>query len=88
MNRASTAVVGICLGLILSAHTLPAYAADDDSPSVSPRQLAHCMLKRMKASQTVTYRDAFKACRDQLDLTKAAIATAMNAALAPALPKP
>lgn len=88
MNKASTAMVAICLGLMLSTYTLPAHSADDDGPTVSPRKVAHCMLKRMRASQMESYRDAFKACRDQLQLTRTDIATAMNAALAPALPKP
>jgi|HubBroStandDraft_1064217.scaffolds.fasta_scaffold04382_9 hypothetical protein len=87
MNKASTAVVAICLGFSLSTYTLPAHAADDSGPTVSPHQVAHCMLKRMKASQTESYRDAFKACRDQLNLSRADIATAMNAVLAPAVPK-
>jgi len=87
MNKASTAAVAISLGLILSTYTLPAYAAEDSGSAVTPRQLAHCMLKRMRASQTESYREAFRACKDQLDLTRADIATAMNAALAPAVPK-
>jgi hypothetical protein len=87
MNNASTAAVAICLALILSAYTLPAHAADDNGPAVSPRQVAHCMLKRMRASQTESYREAFKACKDQLNLSRADIATAMNTALAPAVPK-
>ena len=41
MNNASTATVAICLALILSAYTLPAHAADDNGPAVSPRQVAH-----------------------------------------------
>jgi hypothetical protein len=87
MNKASIAGLAICLGLILSTYTLPAHAANDSGSAVTPRQVAHCMLKRMRASQTESYRDAFKACKDQLDLTRADIATAMNAALAPAVPK-
>jgi hypothetical protein len=87
MNKASIAGLAICLGFILSTYTLPAHAANDGGSAVTPRQVAHCMLKRMRASQTESYRDAFKACKDQLDLTRADIATAMNAALAPAVPK-
>jgi hypothetical protein len=87
MNKAFAAVVAICLGLILATYTVPAHAADADGPSVSPRKVAHCMLKRMKAAQTESYRDAFKACKDQLDLTRVNTATAMNAVLAPAVPK-
>jgi hypothetical protein len=86
MNKASTAAVAICLGLILSMYALPALA-EDNGAAVTPRQVAHCMLKRMRASQTESYRDAFKACRDQLGLSRADIATAMNAALAPSVPK-
>jgi hypothetical protein len=86
MNTASTAVVALSLGFIVSTYTLPASAADDGA-SVSPRQVAHCMLKRMKASQTESYRDAFKACKDQLGISRSDIATAMNTVLAPAVPK-
>jgi hypothetical protein len=80
MIKETLAVSAICLTL-----GLPAYAADHSGPNISSRQLAHCMLKKMRASQTESYRDAFKACRDQLDPQRDAT-TAMNTS-APA-PKP
>jgi hypothetical protein len=41
------------------------FADDTKAAAVTPRELAHCMMKRLRANTAESYRDAFKACRDQ-----------------------
>jgi hypothetical protein len=68
MNKLSIAVFTIAVLL-----ALPAIAANERSPNYTPRQLAHCVMARAKASPNESYKVAFKACREQLDTQ-----TAMN----------
>jgi hypothetical protein len=68
MNKLSIAVLTIPV-----VFALPAAAGDDRSPNYTPRQLAHCVMARAKASPNESYKAAFKACREQLDTQ-----TAMN----------
>jgi hypothetical protein len=68
MNKLSIAVLTIAV-----LFALPAIAGDDRSPNYTPRQLAHCVMARAKASPNESYKVAFKACREQLDTQ-----TAMN----------
>jgi hypothetical protein len=63
MNKLSIAVLTIAAVLF----ALPAIAGDDRSPNYTPRQLAHCVMARAKASPNESYKVAFKACREQLD---------------------
>jgi hypothetical protein len=46
---------------------VPVFADDLKSPSATPRELAHCMMKRLRANTAESYRSAFKACREQFD---------------------
>lgn len=66
---------------------LPAAAADKSA--INPRQVAHCMLSRMKADQHESYREAFKVCKQQADPANrdAAGTTAMNTASVTEHPK-
>jgi hypothetical protein len=68
MTKLSIAVLTIAV-----LFALPAIAADDRSPNYTPRQLAHCVMARTKASPNESYKVAFKACREQLNTE-----TAMN----------
>lgn len=78
MKHASVVVV---IGLAASA---PAFADDLTSPAFTPRQLAHCMMKRVRANTSESYRDAYKACRDQLAAAQSDRATeTMTAATLP-----
>jgi hypothetical protein len=63
MNGRHSAIV-VAIGLATSA---PAFAGDSSSPAFTPRQMAHCMMKRLRAKNAESYRDAFKACKSQLD---------------------
>jgi hypothetical protein len=66
-GRHSSIVVAI--GLVTSA---PALAGDLKSPAFTPREMAHCMMKRVRANTTESnttesYRDAFKACKSHFE---------------------
>jgi hypothetical protein len=56
---------------------LPAVAGDDRGLGYTPRQLAHCVMDRAKASPNESYKVAFKVCRDQLE-AESKTQTAMN----------
>ncbi len=76
-----------CLALV-SALAVALPAAAHDKNALNPRQVAHCMLSRMKANQSESYREAFKVCKQQTDPTsRDAGTTAMNGTNAPAHPK-
>jgi hypothetical protein len=63
MNGRHSAIV-VAIGLATSG---PALAGDSNSPAFTPRQMAHCMMKRLRAKTAESYRDAFKACKSQFD---------------------
>lgn len=54
----------IALGLAISA---PALAGDLNSPAYTPRQMAHCVMKRVRANSAETFRFAFKACKTEFE---------------------
>ena len=56
--------IGVAISLFASA---PAFAGDLTSPAFTPRQLAHCMMKRARANSAESYRDAYRACKDQFE---------------------
>jgi hypothetical protein len=63
MNGRHASIV-VAIGLAASA---PAFAGDLKSPAFTPRQLAHCVMKRVRANSAESYRDAYKACKDQFE---------------------
>jgi hypothetical protein len=84
MNGRHFSIV-IATGLVTSA---PVFADDSKSPALTPRQLAHCMLKRVRANSAESYRDAYKACKDQLESAQSdRAADAMTAGRLPEDPK-
>jgi hypothetical protein len=85
MNGRHSAIA-LALGLASSA---PAFAGDLNSPAVTPRQMAHCMMKRVRTNATESYRDAFKACKSQFDSVRSErpADTAMAVATLPENPK-
>jgi hypothetical protein len=52
------------IGLVLGGA--PLLAAESPAPQINKRQLADCMTRRMYADRSVSYNDAAKACKDQL----------------------
>jgi hypothetical protein len=79
-GRHSSIVVAIGL-----AAATPAFAGDANSPAFTPRQMAHCMMKRARANTAEPYRDAYKACKNQFESARSegAAATAVTAATLP-----
>jgi hypothetical protein len=67
MNRRHSSMA-VAVSLAISA---PAIAGDSNNLSGTPREMAHCMMKRLKANNSETYRAAFKACKDQFDAAQA-----------------
>jgi hypothetical protein len=62
--------------------TLPAAADDSKSANPTSRQMAHCVMARVKTTPSESYKVAFKACRDQFGAANdARTQTAMNNAI-------
>jgi hypothetical protein len=58
--------------LITSLIGVGSWAQDElPSPTVTHRQLADCMMRRMSANRTLSYNDAAKTCKDLLKARKA-----------------
>ena len=85
MNGRHSAIA-VAISLVTTA---PALAGDLNAPAYTPRQMAHCMTKRLRANTAESYRDAFKACRSQFDSARSDRPTdsAMTAATHPEDPK-
>jgi hypothetical protein len=74
----------IATGLVTAA---PVFADDSKSPAFTPRQLAHCMMKRVRTNGAESYRDAYKACKSELAQSDRPADTKMTAAALPENPK-
>ena len=85
MNRRHSSMA-VAVSLAISA---PAMAGDANTLPATPREMAHCMMKRLKANNAESYRAAFKACKDQFNAAQAAQSTetAMTVPLPPEAPK-
>jgi len=85
MNGRHSSIV-VAIGLATSA---PAFGGDLNSPAFTPRQMAHCMMKRVRANTAEPYRDAYKACKNQFEAAQSdrVADTAMSAATLPENPK-
>lgn len=70
--------------------SVPTFADDLKTASFTPREMAHCMMKRLRAHNSDSYRDAYKTCKQQFDSAQAdrATATAMTGATPPEPAKP
>ncbi|HEY2462769.1 MAG TPA: hypothetical protein VGI32_01810 [Steroidobacteraceae bacterium] len=66
MNGRHSSIVA-AIGLVISA---PVFAEDQKSPAYTPRELAHCMMKRLRANTAESYRGAFKACKEQFETAR------------------
>jgi hypothetical protein len=85
MNGRESAILAAICVLALA----PAFAGDANSPAFTPRQMAHCVMKRVRSNAAESYRDAFKACKIQFDSMRSEGPTdsAMTAATQPENPK-
>ncbi len=53
--------------LISLVGAAPALAGELSSPAFTPRQMAHCMMQRLRANNAESFRDAFKGCKTQFE---------------------
>lgn len=83
MNGRHSSIV-VAISLVTSA---PAFAANLRSPAFTPRELAHCMMKRLRSNTAESYRGALRACQEQLDSAHAERADSVTAATIPETPK-
>jgi len=74
MNRRHSSMA-VAVSLAMSA---PVIAGDSGTLPATPREMAHCMMKRLKADNSESYRAAFKACKEQFDAAHAGQETAMT----------
>jgi hypothetical protein len=64
------------LSLLVAALATPlivmsAPAEELQKASFTPREMAHCMMKRFRAHHSESYRDAYNACKEQFELARA-----------------
>jgi hypothetical protein len=80
----------VIVAAISLATSAPVFAGDSNSPAFTPRQMAHCMMKRVRANGTESYHDAFKACKSQFEAARSdhPADTAITAATQAENPKP
>jgi hypothetical protein len=84
MNGRHSSIV-VAIGL---ATLAPVFAGDLDSPAFTARQMAHCMMKRVRANAAEPYRDAYKVCKNQFESARTEpVAGTMTAATLPENPK-
>jgi hypothetical protein len=57
--------------MIVLFVSAPALAAEPKTASFTPREMAHCMMKRLRADNSESFRDAFKTCKQQFDSAQA-----------------
>ena len=57
-------IAALLIGLLVA---LPAVAGDDPGLNFTPRQMAHCVMHRVKDAPSESYKAAIKACKDQFD---------------------
>jgi hypothetical protein len=74
MNRRHSSMA-VAVSLAISA---PALAGDSNALPATPREMAHCMMKRLKVNDSESYRAAYKACKEQFDAVRAGQETAMT----------
>jgi len=65
--------------IALMLLAMPALAQEPKDSVSTPHQVAHCIMKRLRADRTESYRDAFKNCKQDLAATPDhKVDTAMN----------
>ncbi len=63
-------IMPVMVSLLMAAPfiAVPTLAEELQKASFTPREMAHCMMKRFKAHHSESYRDAYNACKEQFDL--------------------
>jgi ABC-type transporter MlaC component len=62
MSKISIAALTIAVMFSLSAA-----AGDAANPNFTPRQMAHCVMHRVKDSPSESYKAAIRACKEEFD---------------------
>jgi hypothetical protein len=69
-----------CTALMLAlVISVPVAAGETKSSGPTPRQMAHCMMARVKVDRNENYKTAFKACREQLESVSSETRQTVNA---------
>jgi len=74
-------IMRVMVSLLIAALPIavPALGEELQKASFTPREMAHCMMKRFRANHSESYRDAYNACKAQFELAQADRSeTAMN----------
>ena len=69
-RRHSIMPMMVSLSLAASLIAVPGLAEELNKASFTPREMAHCMMKRFRANHSESYRDAYKTCKEQFDLAQ------------------
>jgi hypothetical protein len=56
----------------------PAMADDSKAPSMTPRQMAHCVMQRMHEDRTESYKEAIKSCKQDFAAVEASRVASNN----------
>jgi hypothetical protein len=67
MSKISMTALTIAAPTMALMFSLSAAAGDIRSPNFTPRQMAHCVMHRVKDSPSESYKAAIKACKEELD---------------------
>jgi hypothetical protein len=59
--------ISIAALMIAVTSSLPAAAGDTRTPNFTPRQMAHCVMHRVKDAPGESYKAAIKACKEEFD---------------------
>ena len=65
-NRTAPAFAALMLAAAMPTLSTPVFAQEPKESAATPRQVAHCMMKRLRADRGESYRDAFKTCKQEL----------------------
>jgi hypothetical protein len=57
----------IATGLVTA---VPVFAEDFKSPAFTPREMAHCVMQRLRANAAESYRSAFKTCKEEFAVVR------------------
>jgi len=60
----ASSIAALLIGLPVA---LPAAAGDDPGQNFTPRQMAHCVMHRVKDAPHESYKSAITACKHQFD---------------------
>ena len=87
LKHATALSLPAALGSLLL--TMPVAADEAGDSKITPRQVVHCMMKRLKADRTEPYQAAFKTCKQELNTAQSERRsdTAMNTAATSDTPK-